>query len=232
MLNRYSITNSAAELESNYRVEAPASYKPRYNAAPSQLLPVITAGAERGISWFFWGVPPERSRNKPVSEKFLFRKAAELASRPALKTLLLHHRCEIPADGFYVWKHVGRKTLVPHRVTLTSRRPFSIAGIWEEFESETGEMQHTFSMVSVPSPDSLSSLTDSVPLLLDEKGQSIWMTWHAAEKDLIQLLTNPVYEPMAFHPVSPAIEDTRLDLPALMENTPPSDQFGNLTLFG
>ncbi len=232
MLNRYSITATPKQLGELFHVEVPEFYKPRYNAAPSQLMPVITAGAARGISWFYWGIPPERSRNKPVSEKLLFRKAVDLANRSSQRNLLLHHRCEIPVDGFYIWKHVGRKTLIPYRVTPANNRPFAVAGTWEEYESENGEMHHTFSMVCIPAPEELSGLTEWIPLILDPEAQKTWGAWHASERDLAHVLTTAQCERMTFHTVSPAIEDSRLDIPALMENAPAADQFGNLTLFG
>lgn len=232
MINRYSITASARELEEVFQIEGHPHYRPRYNAAPAQLMPVITTGPARGLSWFYWGLPPDRSRNRPISEKFLFRKAADLANKTGLRHLLQHNRCEVPADGIYIWKQLGRKTLVPHRVTSVSGRHFPIAGTWEEYESESGETHHTFSMVVVPAPTGLSTLTEFIPLILSQEQQAIWSAQDRPLKDLQELLHHPSYEPLTYHTVSPAIEDARLDLPALLQSTPPTDQFGNLTLFG
>ena len=232
MFNRYTIGLTPEEFSKRFSVDTPAHYRPRFNAAPSQLLPVITASAERGISWFFWGLPPQRSRQKPVSEKFTCRRAAELTTRPALRRHLLSHRCEIPADGFYVWKPLGKKTLVPYLVRLPDNEAFTIAGVWEEFESETGEMQHTFTVVTHATTGDLANLTDQAPLLLTAHAAQVWGGWHRPEKDILEVLNNYAQPEMRFHPVSPAIEDARLDTSALTAATPPADQFGNLTLFG
>lgn len=232
MFNRYTIGLLPDQFGKRFSVETPEYYRPRYNAAPSQLLPVITTGAERGISWFYWGLPPQRSRQKPVSEKFTCRKATDIAARPALRRHLVSHRCEIPSDGFYIWKQLGKKTFVPYLVKLASGEAFSIAGVWEEFESETGELQHTFAVVTHHTTGELEGITEEAPVLLSPESAQIWGGWHSPEKDLLEVLNTYRQPALRFHPVSPAIEDVRLDTPALTAATPPSDQFGNLTLFG
>jgi putative SOS response-associated peptidase YedK len=115
MIERYSITTSAKDIRERFSVDVPDYYKPHYNAAPTQLLPVITTGS-KGISLFYWGLPPDWAKNKSVSEKVINLKAESLREKPSLRKAMLKKRCIIPADGFYAWKKIGKKTMVPYTV--------------------------------------------------------------------------------------------------------------------
>ena len=41
MIERYSIHASAKQIATRFNIEEPEAFRPRYNAAPSQLLPVM-----------------------------------------------------------------------------------------------------------------------------------------------------------------------------------------------
>src|SRR5262245_2760529 len=133
MIERYSITAPADRVRERFSVDVPAFYRARYNAAPTQLLPVITSTAPQGLSHFYWGTSPEWSKNKTLSEKIINLRNESLDEKPALKRAMMRTRCIVPADGFYAWKKVGKKTSIPYRFTLASQELFSFAGIWEEF---------------------------------------------------------------------------------------------------
>lgn len=232
VINRYTLTLEPEKLGHRLGIVVPEGYRPRYNAAPAQLLPIITAGSELGISWFYWGLSPQRSQNKSISEKILNRKSEDVSTKPVFKKLLRTHRCLIPMDGFYVWKQIGKKTQTPYLVVLKSRQLFAAAGIWEEFETERDETHHTFSMLTSPSTPALRSLGERIPCLVSEKDEKRWLNPETAEVELIDLLQNPSIPEVEFFTVSPQIEDTERDSPLLIKPAPAADQFGNLTLFG
>jgi len=138
MIDRYSITASSAKINERFRAEVLDTYTPRYNAAPTQLLPVITHSTPHGVSTFFWGTSPEWSKNKSLSEKIINIRAETIMEKPPLKKAMMKSRCLIPADGFYAWKKVGKKTAIPYRFIIPDQELFSFAGTWEEFEDNEG----------------------------------------------------------------------------------------------
>lgn len=231
MINRYTLTAERQDLISRFAADLGEHYKPRFNAAPAQLLPILTSNAPQGFSWFYWGLAPERSRNKSVSERILNRKVEDLLSKSAHRKSLFKHRCLIPADGFYFWKALGKKTLVPYRVVLSHRAAFGMAGIWEEFENELGETQHTFSLITTAAPSSMAGSLDRIPFLLSEEQERTWL--HASSETEVEGVLRSFQE-FSFeqYSVSPSIEQDSKDLPSMVMPTPPADQFGNLTLFG
>lgn len=231
MIERYSIHASAKQIAKRFQIEEPEVYKPRYNAAPSQLLPVITHDSPQGFSYFYWGIAPAWAKNKTIAERIINTHGEVIKDKPVLKKNLKTHRCIIPADGFYAWKKVGKKTSVPWRVVLKSREIFSFAGLWEEYDDQEGNSFHTFSIITIPTEGWLSEITERMPVIFSQEKEIQWMDKAVSEDELISLLKTCPANLLEGYNVSPGINTIDRDGPSLIIPTPPADQFGNLTLF-
>ena len=229
MVDRYSLAASADQLQAFFSVDPHGFEKPRYNAAPSQLLPVITLGSP-GLSHFYWGTAPEWSKNKPIGEKIINTRTEQLVERPAIRKQLKKQRCIVPADGFYGWKKIGKKTAVPYRFELKPKALFAIAGIWDEYDDEDGNMIHTFMIITVPSASSIADITDRTPAILTKDEADVWMNADASEEQLLACL-HPFNGLLESFSVSPRIADVKADDATMIIPVPPADQHGNLTLF-
>jgi putative SOS response-associated peptidase YedK len=231
MIERYSITATAAQLAERFSIDVPEYYKSRYNAAPMQLLPVITSSSPNGLSLFYWGTSPEWSKNKMPSEKNINTRTESLDDKPAIKRAMMKTRCIIPADGFYAWKKVGKKTSIPYRFVFINREPFSFAGLWEEFEDTDGNEIQTFNIITAPSNALVNAVHDRMPVILTRQSEKIWLNAASEEADLLKCLEGSPSAQMSYYPVSPAIGNMDKDVESLIIPTPPADQHGNLTLF-
>jgi len=230
MIERYSITAPASALRERFGADIPEFYTPRYNASPTQLLPVITGSAPQGLSLFYWGRPPKAAGNKPLSDRIINLKLENLLGKPLLQKALFKNRCIVPADGIYCWKKIGKKAIVPHRF-ITNQPVFSMAGFWEEFEDDEGNLVHTFLLITTAANELVATVTDRMPVILTAESEKIWLSAETDEVILLsQLLTYPAAS-MTTYTVSPRVVDTRNDAPSLIIPTPPADQHGNLTLF-
>lgn len=231
MFDRYSLTASGTKVAERFSVEVSEVYKPRYNAAPSQLLPVITSSGKQGLSWFYWGRPPQFARNKNLGEKIINLSIETLQEKPVLKKALIQHRCIIPADGLYGWKKVGKKTSIPHRFTVTDQEIFSLAGLWEEFEDEDGTPLHTFTLITTIANELVSATNERMPVIFDKAHEDSWLSDNPSETELINMLVSYPASKMSVYTISPGISDPKNDYPSIILPAPASDQHGNLTLF-
>jgi putative SOS response-associated peptidase YedK len=231
MIERYSLTLTATELAERFSVVVPDFYKPHYNAAPTQLLPVITSAAREGLSVFYWGTSPEWSKNKTLAEKLINVRREYFEEKPALKRTLMKARCIVPADGFYAWKKVGKKTSIPYRFVPVNGEPFGFAALWEEFEDTDGNEIQTFSIITVPSNPMVATVSERMPLVLEKDVEAEWLNPDAAQIRIEEIMKSPSEGSINFYPVSPVISNTARDLPSMILPTPPADQHGNLTLF-
>lgn len=231
MSDRYTISAHPKQVSEYFRFELPSDYEPRYNAAPAQLLPVVTLEAPKGFSFFYWGTIPGWSGNKTISKKLLAISSEEAISKQSVGRLLRLQRCLIPCDGFYLWKRVGKKSRIPYRVVLRDRSLFCIAGIWEEFEDENDQNFHTFRMISTDAPDNIHFLSDQIPLIMEKENQKKWMDPGISDQELIDLMKPFPGGKLDFYTVSPHIENSRIDHDGLIKPASSMDQFGNYSLF-
>lgn len=207
-------------------------FKPRYNIAPTQLLPVITSDSPKGFSFFYWGITPDFGQNKPVSQKLINAKAETVNEKISFKGSFQKRRCLIPADGFYEWKKLGKKTKIPYRFTLRDEDMFAFAGIWEEYETVSGESQHTFLILTTTPNEVVSEVHDRMPVILNRSQEKKWLDKYSSEEDLLKMLNPYPSEQMISFTVSPMVNSVQNDSPGIIRRTSPMDQFGNYTLFG
>lgn len=231
MIERYSITCENEAIRERFSVDVPDFYRPHYNAAPTQLLPVITNTSPHGVSLFYWGIPPSWAKNRTVSEKVINLKVESLIEKPSLRRVMLKRRCIIPGDGFYAWKRAGKKTMIPYRFVGGDGSPFAFAGIWEDFEDQDGEESSTFIMITTAADENVKTVTDRMPLILAPEAEKIWLSDTDDESLLLSQLSKPAVTKLTAYTVSPRINTANEDVPSLIAPAPPADQHGNLTLF-
>lgn len=229
MFIRYSLTATADDIGQRFALEVPKGYEPQYNASPTHLLPVITDDSQKGLSFFYWGTTPLMANQKSLGEKIINTKAESIREKQVARKKFKERRCLIPADGFYEWKKTGKRTSIPYRFTLQDKSMFALAGLWEEYDDEHGEMFHTFSIITTPASETVAVITERMPLVLPAEMEKSWLDG-TDEQSLIALL-QPYAGALDFYSVSsrvnfPERNDRLVILPA-----PPADQFGNLELF-
>lgn len=231
MCGRYTLVSSIDDIAGHYKVAPAGEWTPKYNIAPTQLVPVVTSENPDGISFFYWGLIPSWSKDKSVSPKFINARAETLQEKISFRQPLSTKRCLIPADGFYEWKVLGKKTKIPHRITLQNNGIFSFAGLWEEFEDEEGEVRHTFTIITTAANSLMRPIHDRMPAILNKKEEKEWLESGKTTEQYLNLLRPYPSEMMESYTVSSLVNSVHNDHAGLIKPAPPSDQFGNYTLF-
>ncbi|MCH7397113.1 SOS response-associated peptidase [Belliella sp. DSM 107340] len=232
MCGRYSLSKSKIELEERFQAEMLGDFNPRFNIAPTQLLPVLTSESPKGFSFFYWGITPDFAKNKPVSQKFINARSESINQKISFKSSFEKRRCLIPADGFFEWKKVGKKTKTPYRFTLSDEGLFAFAGIWEEFENDKGESNHTFLILTTEANGIVKDVHDRMPVILKKEDEKKWLDPYTTEEELIDMLIPYQAIEMITYSVSPLVNQVNNDTASVLKKTSPMDQFGNYTLFG
>ena len=230
MGDRYTITADRDQLVEFFERDISERYEPRYNAAPTQILPVITQGSE-GSSYFYWGQLPERSHNRSIGEKLLYAQAEKITGSRAGIQSLEQFRCVVPMDGFYAWRQVSRKGRIPHRIVQREGQLFAAAGLWEEFEDDDGEVAHTFKLITVQTPSGITEITSRMPMVLNKDQTHQWLSIQTTDTQIREMLSAAMPNDFRAYTVSPRIEKITNDSPGLIDPFSPVDQFGNYSLF-
>ncbi len=231
MCGRYTIIAKAEEIEKRFNVEVPESYAPRYNAAPTQILPVITNESPGGLSFFNWGLIPQWAKNKSISSKLINARSETLAEKASFKNALKQRRCLVISDSFYEWKRSSKKSKIPYRILLNTKELFAFAGLWEAYEDENQHMVHTFTIITTSANSLISKIHDRMPVILDPESEQAWLSSEVSTEHHLSLLKPCPEQNMNHYTISPMVNNVNNDNPQLIIPTPPADQYGNLTLF-
>ena len=84
-------------------------------------------------------------------------------------------RCIVPADGFYEWQSTA-SWRQPYFVQLGDHAAFGFAGLWNQSSNQTGELLHTFTILTTRANTLLIGLHRRMPVILDEKNRKAWLT--------------------------------------------------------
>jgi putative SOS response-associated peptidase YedK len=226
MVDRYTLTPKSDELALVLGVDVPGLYRPQFNAAPSKLLPIITSNEKNKLHFFNWGLMSMWTNNRAMSPKFFNLSLDSVLSKSSYKQKIKSNRCVIPMDGFYIWKQVAKKQMVPHYFFFPDRKVFSVAGLWEEGE----ESSRSFIMITRNSNKLLMEFQEDMPAILDASASKIWLE-SDDQQELEDLLLHTPKEQLTSHTVSPKIRDIDGNDVSFIKPAPASDQHGNYTLF-
>lgn len=231
MPGRYTITAEAEEIANRFNLEIVEQFNKRYNAAPTQLLPAIASENPKQLVYFYWGLIPSWSKNKALATKLINARADSLQDKISFKNSLKSRRCIIPADGFYEWKPITKKSKIPYRITLHSGGLFSMAGLWESSENAEGKEIQTFTIVTTEANNEVSKIHNRMPVILTPETEQIWLDNNAETDELLSILTPYKANEMTSYAVASKVNNVANDDETLIVPAPPADQFGNYSLF-
>ena len=112
-----------------------------YNIAPSQNVLAIRFNPEtreRTLDQLRWGLIPHWAKDQKIAYRTINARAETVDKAPSYRQAFIKRRCLIPADGFYEWRKTAKPKL-PLAIAMKDDRPFTFAGLWENWkDSESG----------------------------------------------------------------------------------------------
>ena len=107
MCGRYTISTDPARLAARFNAEPPAQLAtPRFNAAPTQQLPVVL-DADRSMQLLRWGLIPHWAEDASIGNKMINARAETIAQKPSFRESFRKRRCLVLADGYYEWQKIA-----------------------------------------------------------------------------------------------------------------------------
>ena len=220
MCGRYAITSPLEAIIEAFAVKgARPNLQPRYNAAPSQDLPVVRAGREgRELILMRWGLVPSWSKGPDSRYSMINARAETVASKPAYRGPFRQRRCLVPANGFYEWKKTadGKQ---PYFIALATGEALAFAGLWDHWTGPEGEAITSFTIIVTAANDCVRPIHDRMPVILGPDDHESWLGERGAPsrtKLAIMLRPYPA-ELMLAYPVSRDVNSPANDSPDLLE---------------
>ncbi len=175
MCGRFIQTTDADVLAAIYAIPLSFSLTPRYNAAPTQALPVIrqlTRGTPREIAHLRWGLVPSWTRGGKLPTHINARCETAL-EKPSFKTALSRRRCLVLTDGWYEWLREGPKKR-PFLFRRKDRAPFVYAGLWERW-CRGGEVLESFAILTTKANGAMEKVHHRMPVVVEPSDQATWL---------------------------------------------------------
>jgi len=234
MCGRYSLVKKIIPKEHRYAAKfAGIEPEPTYNAAPSQILPVLPMSSAKA-QFFNWGLLSAWAKD-PKAKRPINARSESLTTNGLFRSLIVRKRCLVPADGFYEWQVLdnpttdlfgnpttskGKPKKQPYRITLKNDELFSFAGLYDEWvDNSSGEILKTFTIITTDANELMRPIHDRMPVILTPETEVLWLDEHESDKNLLMDLLQPYpANQMKAYPVSPLINSPLNNTPELLNS--------------
>lgn len=216
MCSRFALKSPPAAIASLFKAEKVFEWRPRYNLAPSQKIPVAVHSPEkktREIKLLRWGFQASWTQAKRLIVNL---RSEELDEKPDLREIFKQGRCLIPVDGFYEWKHAARETR-PYYFHLKKEGPFALAGLWT-IGKGSGDKSGACAILTTGPNEVVRAVHDRMPVVVREEDYGKWLDGELRDPQEIEKILRPISAAgMSCHQVGPWVNDANHDDPRCLE---------------
>jgi putative SOS response-associated peptidase YedK len=209
MCGRFTLTCSPQQVAESFGCSEIAEFPPRYNIAPAQPVGVIVQDRdlnERAFRLMRWGLIPSWVKDVSKFANLINARAETVAEKPSFRSAFKSRRCLIPADGFYEWQKT-RTSKQPFYFSMTDRRLFAFAGLWETWNDI-----ETFAILTTSANDLMLLVHDRMPVILQPQDYALWLDPSVRDRQRLTKLLQPFPdEPMQAIPVSTRVNSAKVD---------------------
>ncbi len=193
MCGRYATTNTdAGVLRERFAVQQGLeTFVPSHNVKPTQDAPVVLAcGTDRELASMRWGLIPPWAKDATIASKTFNARAETVADKPSFRHAFRRRRCLVPATGFYEWQQDGRRK-VPYQFVVGDGDLFAFAGLYETWQSPSGENVQTYSIITTDPNDLVAPIHNRMPVILPRDVEAVWLDPQFEDTDYLQSLLVP-----------------------------------------
>ncbi|PLZ80111.1 hypothetical protein CBP16_14240 [Fischerella thermalis WC217] len=212
MCGRFTLSVFPEVLTQIFEVEKIPDFKPQYNIAPTQMVLVVlynSEGNKREIQRLRWGLIPSWAKDQSMGARLINARAETVAEKPAFRRAFKRQRCLVVADGFYEWQQQDGKKQ-PYYFRLSNGKPFSFAGLWEEWQSPEQERIKSCTILTTQANELLQMVHDRMPVILQQESYDLWLDPPVHDVELLQPLLHPYpSEAMTSYPVTTLVNSPK-----------------------
>ena len=194
---------------------------PSYNIAPQSFQPVVRLGSETGereLTVMRWGLVPFWAKDSKMAFNTINAKAETITTSPAYREAMKRRRCLVPADWFYEWKKLDKKTKQPYAIAMKDDSMFAFAGLWDSWkDKETGKALETYTVITTDPNRLMEPIHNRMPVILHRGDYERWLAVADPVQLPVDLLRPFPAEEMKAWKVGAAVGNMRNNSPGLVE---------------
>lgn len=195
-------------------------YRPSYyyHAFGLPSLPALCSASPGKIRLLRWGLIPSWTRNSDAANEIRYKtfnaRAESIAEKPSFASAFRSKRCVITVKGFFEWQHQAKEK-IPWYIWRSDDDIMTLAGLYDEWtDTATGEMLHTFSVITTTANLMMSEIHNSqkrMPAILSDNAIGQWLDPLSNAEELLALLKPAPEETLKAHTIGPLINDRSAD---------------------
>jgi putative SOS response-associated peptidase YedK len=220
MCGRVTIQTPAADIAREFALVGvrAAIERPRYNLAPTQLMPVVINDGTRMLDAYRWGLIPSWAKEASIANKLINARGETVAEKPSFRSALKRRRCLVLVDGWFEWKQ-STKPKTPYYFRRKDSHPMAFAGLWEEWTApDTGEVLRTCTLITTGPNALMAPIHDRMPVILPPEAREQWLSPEPQESAaLLPLLVPYAGDELEAYEVARVVNSPVNDVPACIE---------------
>lgn len=191
--------------------------RPRYNIAPGQDVPIVSAEGSRSMTLMRWGLVPFWAKDPKIGNRMINARSESVTEKPAFRSAMKTRRCIVPTTGFYEWKKTGGGKQ-PYLARLRDERLFGMAGLYERWTSPQKAEMLSFTILTTAANGLMANIHDRMPVILDRRDEGAWLTLEPLDASELKRIFTPIPpERMEAYAVSSRVNDASVEGEELIE---------------
>jgi putative SOS response-associated peptidase YedK len=173
--------------------EVPVDFEvsPSYNLCPTENSPVLlSSDGKRQFQQMRWQLVPKTEPAFSTKLSTINARSESVFESRLYRDIVICQRCIVPISGFYEWKREGPAKR-PFRINLREEPIMSVAGIWDAWRPGTKDERHSFSILTTPANECMSSIHDRMPVILDRSDEEAWLDPDFQDRALLEKILRP-----------------------------------------
>ncbi|WP_298358364.1 SOS response-associated peptidase [Rhodoblastus sp.] len=218
MCGRFAITSPPEAVRAYFRYVEQPNFPPRYNIAPTQPIPIVTAERDaRHFKLARWGFLPGFVKDPRDFPLIINARAETLRQKPSFRAALRRRRCLIPADAWYEWRAEGKGRKTPFLLRRRGAGLMGFAGLWETYADPSGGEIDTACIVTTNANGATVAIHDRMPALIEPGDYNAWLDPDETVPPPLHLLRPADDAAIEFFAISPLVNRTVHDGPEIQK---------------
>jgi putative SOS response-associated peptidase YedK len=174
MCGRFALAHVAGFWSRFAVIDGHAEFGPRFNIAPTQLMPIVVSGSPNKVVMMKWGLVPFWAKDPKIGNRLINARAETVSTKPVFRTSFKNKRCLVPATGFYEWKRT-EDGKVPFYVHMKDDSIFAFAGLFDRWATPEGKDLFTFTIVTTGPNALMAKIHNRMPVILRQADEDLWL---------------------------------------------------------
>lgn len=218
MCGRYTLTADAESIQQAFHLDEVDGWgMPRFNIAPTQLVPVVTDREPKRLSFMKWGLVPSWAKDPKIGSRMINARWETAAEKPSFRAAFKRRRCLIPADGYYEWTKRGKRK-IPMYIQYAERELFAFAGLWESWKGADETRLQTCAILTTGANEKVRPIHHRMAVIIEPEDYGAWLApRELAPPEWQPLMIGPRPEQLTFREISTEVNSPANDNPRLVE---------------